>query len=51
MKQISNYHSSSKLLLSAYSRPVLETYNTDELNSDLAETPSLQGDRQVKGQL
>lgn len=51
MKQISNYHSFNKLLLSAYSGPVLESHSTDELNPDFTETPSLPGDRQIKGRL
>lgn len=31
--------------------PKQETPNTDELNPDIVETPSLWGDRQVNGQL
>lgn len=52
-KQVSNCHSFNKLLLSAYSvlGPLQETHNTNELNPDLVETPSLSGDRQVNGQL
>lgn len=52
-KQISNCHLFNKLLLSAYSvpGPVQETHNTDELNPDLVEAPSLSGGRQVNGQL
>lgn len=51
MKPISNYHSINKFLLGASSGFVLETHDTDELNPDLAETPSLLGCRQAKGPL